>query len=150
MEGFSIVDLTDAFRFALLADGKEVSREAIEKLLRDSAFENEAEISDEYLPATSMYLIFADFSDRLGRALGYEIEPDGFALDWADDYPHLRRACLDIQVIVIKTMSQANNEFRKANGFGIGEVFIKTINDNTTPEITAAQLELERNQLTIH
>ena len=30
MEGFSIVDLTDAFRFALLADGKEVSREAIE------------------------------------------------------------------------------------------------------------------------
>lgn len=33
---------------------------------------------------------------------------------------------------------------------GIGEVFVKMISDNTPPEIAAAQLELQRNQLTIH
>lgn len=150
MNGFSIIALTDSLRLALLVDGKNVSREAIEKLLRDSAFDNEADISDDSLPVTSMCLIFADFSDRIGRALGYEIEPDGMALDWADDYPHLNKVCMDIQIIVVEAMSAISDEFRKTSGFGIGEVFVKMTNENTTPEIAAAQLELERNQLTIH
>lgn len=115
-----------------------------------SALENNADISDEFLPVTSMYLIFADFSDRLGRFLGHEIASGGMALDWADDYPHLNRACMDIQIIVVKTMSAISDEFRKTSGFGIGEVFVKMISDNTPPEIAAAQLELQRNQLTIH
>lgn len=150
MNGLSIIALTDSLRLALLADGKIVSREAIEKLLRDSALENNADISDEFLPVTSMYLIFADFSDRLGRALGYEIEPDGFALDWAKGLPHLCKAFTDIQIIVIKTMSAFDDALQKLKGFSVCDVFIKTINENTTPEIAAAQLELERNQLTIH
>lgn len=150
MNDLLISALVEVLQIALLADKKEVSGEAIEKLLRDSALENNADISDEYLPVTSMYLIFADFSDRLGRALGYEIEPDGLALDWADGLPHLCKAFTDIQTIVIKTMSAFSDEFRKTSGFGIGEVFVKMINENTTPEIAAAQLELERNQLTIH
>lgn len=150
MNDLLISALVEVLQIALLADKKEVSGEAIEKLLRDSAFENNADISDEFLPVTSMYLIFADFSDRLGRFLGHEIASGGMALDWADDYPHLNRACMDIQIIVVKTMSAISDEFRKISGFGIGEVFVKMISDNTTPEIAAAQLELERNQLTIH
>lgn len=87
MNDLLISALVEVLQIALLADKKEVSGEAIEKLLRESALENNADISDE---------------------------------------------------------------FRKISGFGIGEVFVKMISDNTTPEIAAAQLELERNQLTIH
>ncbi len=150
MNGFSIIALTDSLRLAPLADGKIVSREAIEKLLRDSVFDNEADISDDSLSVMSMFLIFADFSDRLGRFLGHEIASDGMALDWADDYPHLNKVCMDIQIIVVETMSAISDEFRKISGFGIGEVFVKMINDDTTPEIASAQLELERQQITIH
>lgn len=150
MNDLLISAMVEVLQIALLADKKEVSGEAIEKLLRDSALENNADISDEYLPVTSMYLIFADFSDRLGRALGYEIEPDGFALDWAKGLPHLCKAFTDIQIIVIKTMSAFDDALQKLKGFSVCDVFIKTINENTTPEIAAAQLELERNQLTIH
>lgn len=152
MEGFLISTLSDMLRLALLADGKEVRAEAISKLLKDVALENQAEVlaDDDFLPATSMFLIFADFSDMLGQSLGHEIEPDGFALDWADDYPQLQRACMEIQKIVVEAMGAAGRQLKQAHGFDPGDVFIRMLADDTTPEVAAAQLEKERNHLTIH
>lgn len=152
MEGFRICALSDALRLALLADGKEVRVELISNLLKDAAFENQAELldDDDFLPTASMFLIFADFSDLLGRALGHEIEPEGFALDWAEDYPQLRRACMRVQAIVVETMCAAGRQFKQAHGFDPGDVFTRMLTDDTTPEIAAAQLEKERNHLTIH
>ena len=153
MNGFSISGLSNAIRLALLGDGRDVRSEAIEELLKDVAFDNQAELADgdEFIPALSMYSIYADFTDRLGRHLGHEIDPDGFALDWAGDrYPMLRRACDSISKIVLDEMRQLSDAFRRANGYEPAEVFLKMEEHDTSPQIAAALLERERQQHNIH
>ncbi|MFT0533928.1 hypothetical protein ACMHYJ_14035 [Castellaniella hirudinis] len=150
MEGFNISTLSDAFALAVRADGKEISGERIASLLAEAAKENDREVEAGHLPITAMYLIFADFSDKLGRELGHEIDPEGFALDWADDYPQLRRACAQVEVLVVQTMSDAGRLFREVSGFGPEDVFVRMMQDETTAEVAAAQLESERQRPTIH
>lgn len=153
MSGFSISGLSDAIRLALLADGREVRSEVIEKLLKDAAFDNQAELcaGDEFIPALSMYAIYADFTDRLGRNLGHETDPEGFALDWAGDrYPMLRRACDIISKVVLDEMRQLSDAFRQAHGYEPAEVVLKMAEHDTSPQIAAAILERERQQHNIH
>lgn len=151
MEGFAVATLCKALSLAILADGKSMSPGCISDLLRSAANENDAQIDGETLPIGTMYLIFADFSDKLGQALGHNIAPDGFSLDWAgDDYPCLRKACAQIQVLVVDAMSNASRRFRVINGFGMEDVFNRMMSDETAPEVAAAQLERERQHHTIH
>lgn len=150
MEGFAVATLCKALSLAILADGKSMSPGCISDLLRSAAKENGAPVDGETLPIGTMFLIFSDFSDRLGQTLGHSIEPDGFALDWAGDYPHLRKACAQIQVLVVGAMSNASRQFRAINGFGMEDIFSRMMSDETTPEVAAAQLERERQHHTIH
>lgn len=150
MEGFAVATLCKALSLAILTDGKSMSSDRISDLLRIAATENGAPIDGDTLPVGTMFLIFSDFSDRLGQALGHHIESGGFALDWADDYPHLRRACAQVQVLVVDAMSNVSRQFRAINGFGMEDVFNRMMSDETTPEVAAAQLERERQHRTIH
>lgn len=150
MRGFQISALSNALAFAVRADGKEISGERVADLMREAIAENKAEVSGNFLPVTSMFLVFADFSDKLGRELGHEIDPEGFALDWADNYPQLNKACAKMQVLVIETMSRVGEMLREACGFDPGEVFTRMLRDDISAETAAAQLEAERQQPTIH
>lgn len=153
MNGFSISGLSDAIRLALLADGKEVRSEAIARMIKDVANDNQAELccGDESIPALPLFLIFADFTDRLGEVLGHKVEPGGFALDWAGEkYPMLQRACTSISILVVEEMGRLSSAFRQVSGYDPTEVFLKSQEHDIPPETAAAVLERERQQHTIH
>lgn len=131
MRGFYVNALSHVLHLALLNDGARLSEKEIEACIRNSATKNKAALHDNvFIPDNVMFLIFADMTDEIGQALGYEIEEEGFALDWADKYPSFQQACLGVRCAVLE-------------GFSIPE-------EDIAPEIAAVQLEVERHKPTFH
>lgn len=131
MRGFYVNALSHAFHLALLNDGARLSEREIEACIRSSATKNKTALHDDvFIPDDVMFLIFADMTDGIGRALGCEISEEGFALDWADEYPSLQQACLGVRRAVLE-------------GLSIPE-------EDIAPEIAAAQLEVERHNPIFH
>lgn len=147
---FGIKKLCETFSVVLYMDGKTIKPETIEKLLRQAAEGAEQEIDEYTLKAEVMYVIFADFDHLLGLHLGYELEDEGFAMSWADDLPSYRKFARKMSEVIVGFISEVSEEFKQSNGYGLGEVIMKSLNDKTTPEIASAELEAEHQKLTFH
>ena len=131
MKGFYVSALSHVFHLALLNDGARLSEKEIETCIRKSVTKNKTALHDDvFIPDDVMFLIFADMADEIGRALDREIGEEGFALDWADEYPSFQQACLGVRRAVLE-------------GFSIPE-------EDIAPEIAAVQLEVERHNPTFH
>lgn len=151
MNGFDIEVLSMGLALALMADGKDITSERISSLLVEAATESNESPEGGTLAFTTMFLVFVDFSDKVGRELGYEIEQEGMALDWAQTAcPNFFAACLRMQSLVIHAMSTAADLFRESQGFGFEDVFTRMTQESISPEVAAAQLELEQQRPIIH
>jgi hypothetical protein len=144
MDGFAIPLLCGTLAQAITADGGNISSDRIRCLLSAAAVENGRVAECDVLPVLTMFLIFADFSDRIGRELGHAVDPEGFALDWAGDYPQFCDTCMNVQRTVVEAMGAASKAFREVQGYSPGEVLVRAVNDNVAPEVAAAQFERER------
>ena len=147
---FCIKTLSETFSVVLYMDGKSITPDEIEKLLRQAAKVSNQEIDEHTLSVEVMYVIFADFDHLLGVELGYELESDGFAMDWADDLPRYREFAMRMSDVIVGFISDVSKEFKQSNGYGIGEVIMKSLNEKITPEIASAELEAEHQKPTFH
>lgn len=131
MRGFYVSALSHVFHLALLNDGARLSEKEIEMCIRNSATKNKTALHDNvFIPDDVMFLIFADMTDEIGRALGREINEEGFALDWADEHPSFQQACLGVRRAVLEGLSVPEEDI--------------------APEIAAVQLEVQRHNPTFH
>ncbi len=149
---YSIKSLSECISLALLADGVSRSGSEVASLLREAANASELQLTDEnaLIEPLHIFAFFADFSELLGSALGHEIEPEGFAMDWAEPYPHLMAFCTGLTQSVLSHMSGVSNKFEQVHGYTPGEVWMKSMSENVLPEVAAASLERDRKRPQIH
>lgn len=149
---YSIKSLSESISLALLADGISKSAQEIASLLREAATASEIQLADENgaIDPLHIFAFFADFSELLGRALGHEIEPEGFAMDWAEPYEHLTLTCNELSQLVVNHMSGLSKKFGQVHGYTPSEVLMKSMSENLSPEVAAASLERDRQRPQIH
>lgn len=147
---FCIKTLSETFSVVLYMDGKNITPDEIEKLLRQAAKVSNQEIDEHTLSVEVMYVIFADFDHLLGVELGYELESDGFAMDWANGLPRYRQFAMKIQEVVVRFISAASEEFKKQKGYSFTDVFIKAAEEGAHPDVAQAQIERQINKATFH
>lgn len=152
MQGCSIESLSQAICLALRKDGVAMSPPAVSRLWKEAAAACDIDLPDgsDFIDPLQMFVLFADFSGLLGRFLGRKVELEGFALDWADPYPHLVDTCRDITVSVVRHMSSLSEVFERDHGYSPGEVFMKSMCESLSPEVAAASLERDRQRPVVH
>lgn len=151
-QGYSIKSLSESISLALLKDGVSKSEKEVASLLRKAASTSEIQLTDEdaFIDPLHIFAFFADFSELLGRALGHDIEPEGFAMDWAEPYRHLTITCTELTQSVVNHMSEVSKKFEQVHGYTPGDVWMKSMSENLSPEVAAASLERDRQRPQIH
>lgn len=152
LTGYSIKSLSESISLALLSDGVSTSAQEVANLLRKAASASEIQLADEnvIIDPLHIFVFFADFSELLGHALGHDIDPEGFAMDWAEPYPHLTTICTELTRSVVNHMSSVSKKFEQVHGYTPGDVWVKSINENLSPEVAAASLERDKQRPQIH
>lgn len=152
MQVCSIESLSQAICLALKKDGVAMPPPAVSRLWKEAAAACDSDLPDgsDFIDPLQMFVLFSDFSDLLGRSLGRMVEPEGFALDWADPYPYLVEVCRDIMVSVVGHMTSLSGVFEQEHGYSPGEVFMKSMCENLSPEVAAASLERDRQRPVVH